>query len=222
MGRCEKLKWNRRKLGMTQKELADKIGVCVSTISKLETDETAWATIHDSTEDAICDILYKFGSWQCDVKGIIDRHVSEKSPKELRRQLKEKRLSLGMSQNDLGKLFNLSDSSISKYELHDSVWENKDSLTVKNLMDFIDGKYDNPNDVEEDKDKDKEASVISSINTSEVMEIIVTKDNSVENTLNDMIDILQDKLAASKTDKKATHVYVAMIGGLCDAYLKEM
>lgn len=216
MGRCEKLKWNRRKLGMTQKELADKIGVCVSTISKLETDETAWATIHDSTEDAICDILYKFGSFQCDAKGIIDKHISEKPPKELRRQLKEKRLSLGMSQNGLGKLFNLSDSSISKYELHDNIWENKDSLTVKNLMDFIDGKYDKPNDVEEDK----ETSVISPINASDAKEIIVTKDNSVENTLNDMIDILQKQLSNAASSGEDTEVYASMIVGLCNGYLR--
>ena len=53
MGNCEKLKWNRRKLGLSQKEFADKVGVSIGTISRLETDETTWETMQDVTFDKI-------------------------------------------------------------------------------------------------------------------------------------------------------------------------
>lgn len=108
MGRCERLKWNRRKLGLTQKELADRIGIGVNTICKLETDETAWATIRDATDDAISNIFSDLGSWQCDIESVFDKHLKKEEKteelniSELRKRLKEKRLSLGMSQKDLG------------------------------------------------------------------------------------------------------------------------
>lgn len=78
MGRCERLKWNRRKLGLTQKELADKIGIGVTTIHKLETDETAWATIRDTTDDAISNIFCDLGSWQCDLESVFDKYTKKK------------------------------------------------------------------------------------------------------------------------------------------------
>ena len=54
MGNCERLKWNRKDvMGLSQKEFADKYGLCAATISKLETDETAWTTIQTSTFDKI-------------------------------------------------------------------------------------------------------------------------------------------------------------------------
>lgn len=100
MGRCERLKWNRRKLGLTQKELADKIGIGVTTIYKLETDETAWSTIRDATDDAISNIFRDLGSWQCDLESVFDKHTKKDDNgfdldiSSLRKQLKEKRLSL--------------------------------------------------------------------------------------------------------------------------------
>ena len=53
MGNCAKLKWNRKKLGMTQKEFAKAAGLDVGTINKLENDETAWLTVKSTTEDKI-------------------------------------------------------------------------------------------------------------------------------------------------------------------------
>ena len=53
MGNCAKLKWNRKKLGLTQKQFADKAGLNVTTINKLENDETAWLTVQRETEEKI-------------------------------------------------------------------------------------------------------------------------------------------------------------------------
>ena len=64
MGNCVKLKWNRRRLGMSQKAFADACGVSVGTIGRLETDETAWATIRAETEDRICAMFESMSSWQ--------------------------------------------------------------------------------------------------------------------------------------------------------------
>lgn len=57
MGRCARLKFNRRKLGLSQKEFAEKVDLSVGTISRLELDETAWETIQDSTFDKINSIF---------------------------------------------------------------------------------------------------------------------------------------------------------------------
>ena len=47
MGNCERLKWNRRKMRLTQKELANKAGLSSATIGRLEQDETHWEIITD-------------------------------------------------------------------------------------------------------------------------------------------------------------------------------
>lgn len=64
MGNCVKLKWNRKRLGLTQKTFAEKVGVSVQTISRLEQDETAWLTIRPETEDKICSMFDSMTSWQ--------------------------------------------------------------------------------------------------------------------------------------------------------------
>lgn len=64
MGNCAKLKWNRKRLGLTQSEFAAKVGVCQYTICKLERDETAWATIRAETEDKIYAAFDNMASWQ--------------------------------------------------------------------------------------------------------------------------------------------------------------
>lgn len=63
-GNCTKLKWNRKRLGLTQKQLAEKVGVHVLTIGKLERDETAWATLQDTTVDKIMSFYSSMASWQ--------------------------------------------------------------------------------------------------------------------------------------------------------------
>lgn len=64
MGNCVKLKWNRKRLGLTQKEFAKKVGLSPTTIAKLEVDESAWATIRSSTVDKITDLYSSMASWQ--------------------------------------------------------------------------------------------------------------------------------------------------------------
>ena len=63
MGRCEKLKWNRRKMGLSQREFADKVGLSVGTISRLELDETTWETMQDATFDKINSIFTEENLW---------------------------------------------------------------------------------------------------------------------------------------------------------------
>lgn len=53
MTKCQKLKWYRKKLRLSQRQLGEKIGLCVATVVKLENDETAWATLKQSTVDKI-------------------------------------------------------------------------------------------------------------------------------------------------------------------------
>lgn len=64
MGNCAKLKWNRKRLGLTQEEFAKKAGVAIGTISRLEHDETAWLTVRNETEDKIYALFDSMDSWQ--------------------------------------------------------------------------------------------------------------------------------------------------------------
>mgnify|MGYP000849485030 CR=1 FL=1 len=233
MGRCEKLKWNRRKLGMTQKDLADKIGISVSTISKLETDETAWATVRDTTDNAISDILHKLGSWQCDIESVFDKHLKKEEKteelniSELRKRLKEKRLSLGMSQKDLGLIVGgIDHTTISKYENHDNTWNGgTDNETVNNSIRFIEGEYItgylnvHKEDAVHEPPVD-ECVILPEESNDDVTDDINIGNESVENTLNNIIDILQDKLSADDCTPENTNLYVSMIIGLCNGYLQ--
>ena len=77
MGMCEKLIWNRKRLGLTQKEYADKLGLNVGTIVKLEKDETAWQSIRQRTEDAIRESFQPMSSWQPENAGKVIREIAE-------------------------------------------------------------------------------------------------------------------------------------------------
>lgn len=57
MGNCDRLKWNRRKMRLTQKELANKAGLSSATIYRLEHDETHWEIITDETFDKISKVF---------------------------------------------------------------------------------------------------------------------------------------------------------------------
>lgn len=63
MGNCEKLKWNRKKLRLTQKQFAEAVGLSLSTICRLECDETAWQTMRDETVDRISDYCSSNDLW---------------------------------------------------------------------------------------------------------------------------------------------------------------
>ena len=77
MGNCAKLKWNRKRLGLTQKQFAEKVGLHVLTIAKLEKDETAWATILPSTEDKIYSFYEGMNSWQPERADKVIREIND-------------------------------------------------------------------------------------------------------------------------------------------------
>ena len=85
-GNCQKLKWNRRRLGLSQKEFAEKAGLCAATIVKLENDESAWATIKADTVDKIYSMFDSMASYQpSDFKVVMEDTKTEElvDPKAL-------------------------------------------------------------------------------------------------------------------------------------------
>ena len=64
MGNCEKLKWNRKRLGMSQKDFAKKVGLSVATIGRLEQDEMHWEVVTDETFDKIANAFDNNNSWR--------------------------------------------------------------------------------------------------------------------------------------------------------------
>ncbi len=64
MGNCEKLKWNRKRLGMSQKDFAEKVGLSVATIGRLEQDEMNWEVVTDETFDKIANEFDNDHSWK--------------------------------------------------------------------------------------------------------------------------------------------------------------
>ena len=232
MGRCERLKWNRRKLGMTQEELAKKVGVSQKTISNLETDETAWASMRDSTTDGIYNTLRELASWQCDIHAIFKDNANEEDIRELRKKVREKRQELGMSQKELGMMLGLNYTTICDYEKHDKAWKSKRSTVPHKLMEFLNGKYDSENvvesdDVEEVTAEENVTDIIESadgvgytVTRTETRILETTPTESAEDTLNTVIDILQEKLIHKFAVGEDAGVYVGMIAGVCDGYLK--
>ena len=63
MGNCARLKFARKELKLTQQQFADKTGVSVATIARLETDETAWDTVQNATFDKVMRGLEDKGVW---------------------------------------------------------------------------------------------------------------------------------------------------------------
>lgn len=74
-GACAKLKWNRKRLGLSQKEFAKKVGVSEGTICRLERDETAWLTIRNETSDRIAAVFESMASWQPENAGQIMNEI---------------------------------------------------------------------------------------------------------------------------------------------------
>lgn len=82
-GECQKLKFNRRRLGLSQKEFADKVGLCQYTISKLEKNEDAWAVANAETIDKIYALYENMSSYQPnsrkEVKDVVNDIKNEES-----------------------------------------------------------------------------------------------------------------------------------------------
>lgn len=79
MGNCVKLKWNRKRLGLSQQEFADKVGLSVGTIRKLEWDETAWLTVRNDTVDKIQSLYDNMASWQPENANEVIETISEEN-----------------------------------------------------------------------------------------------------------------------------------------------
>lgn len=77
MGMCAKLKWNRKRLKMSQQEFANLVGLSLSTIRKLETDETAWGTLKSTTVDKIYSHFDTMTSWQPERADRVIREINE-------------------------------------------------------------------------------------------------------------------------------------------------
>lgn len=220
MGRCERLKWNRRKLGLSQKELAEKLGVCQATISRLERDETVWTTMRDTTSDAVYDILGKLGSYDSDLGDIFENLATDRIS-EIRKQFREKRISLNMSQKDVADLLGLNVVTICKYEKHDSFWNYPTAKIQHKLVEFIDGKFDTNSDqvTDEPEDTPKFVSIVEAAKNLPTISV-ETETNTEEGSkevLCELIDILNKKISQTEDSK----VYANMIIGLCNGYLKE-
>ena len=81
-GACAKLKWNRKRLGLSQREFAKKVGVSDATIRKLESDETAWLTIRSETSDKIAACFESMASWQPENAGQIMNEIRSELNRE--------------------------------------------------------------------------------------------------------------------------------------------
>lgn len=235
MGKCEKLKWNRRELGMTQRELAEKIGVSHATICKLENDETAWSTLRDSTDDLIYEKLRTLGSWQSDIGSIFKDDVSDIDVREMRKKVRDKRKAMGLSQKELGAMLGIDFTTISHYENHDKNWKNTKSNVAYKLIQFVEGKYD----VEEVEESMKEETQIEEKMT-DIMEsnngigytLTTTETRTLETapkesekdmllqTFNSVVDILQDRLIEPNLNEISRKTYISMIAGVCNGYLE--
>ena len=76
-GNCTKLRQNRKRLGLTQQQFADKVGLSIMTISKLERDETAWGTLQAATVDKIQEFYSSMVSWQPERPDKVLREINQ-------------------------------------------------------------------------------------------------------------------------------------------------
>lgn len=150
-GNCTKLKWNRKRLGLTQKEMADKIGVHVLTIGKLERDETAWATLQDSTVDKIMSFYSSMASWQPEKADTVIREINDETDTyEYEEQdtedvsleqskcdiLLNTRRTLGITQAELSVKVGVNEKTVRRLEKDESAWASVRESSVDKIMAF--------------------------------------------------------------------------------------
>ena len=150
-GNCTKLKWNRLRLGLSQQEFAKKIGLTQPTISKLERDETAWATLQDDTVDKIMSFYESMASWQPERADKILREINEPVKSEDAANIVDEepvdevskcemlvacRRKIGMSQTELSVRTGVNEKIIRRLEKDESAWESVRESAVEKIMDF--------------------------------------------------------------------------------------
>lgn len=127
-----------------------------------------------------------------------------------------------MTQDDLGKFVGAHKTSISKYENRDDFWKNgQRSKTLFKLIKFIDGVYDDELISSGFGDTSEKTSSTNKEKPVEKKLVDITiKSRTVEETLNDAIGILQERLTCPDCSDDDAKIYVSMIAGLCDGYLQ--
>lgn len=136
-----------------------------------------------------------------------------------------------MSQKDFGQLIGgIDNTTVSKYENHDSTWKSgTNNETVTKLIKFIHGEYsteilkDSLEVFKEESVREPsadECTILPEESNDDVADDIDIENGSVEDTLNNIIDILQDKLSSDDCTPENTNTYVSMIIGLCKGYLQ--
>lgn len=150
IGNCTKLRWNRRRLGLSQAEFAKKVGVSQATISTLERDETAWATLQDNTVDKILSFYSSMSSWQPERADKVIREINETSdieevaditaeePTEMSKcvMLITTRRKLGMSQAELSVRVGVNEKTIRRLEKDETAWSSVRESSVDKIMSF--------------------------------------------------------------------------------------
>ena len=127
-----------------------------------------------------------------------------------------------MTQDDLGKFVGAHKTVISKYENRDDFWKNgQRSKTLFKLINFINGVYDGELISSDFSDASEKTSSTNEEKTVEKKLVDITiKSRTVEETLNDAIDMLQKRLTCIDCSDDDAKIYVSMIAGLCDGYLQ--
>lgn len=140
-GKCERLKQARKSMGLSQKQFADKVGLAQPTISKLERDETAWATLQDSTVDKIMSFYSNKASLKQEMDDKIIREFNEEkkeSDKPNRcKMLTETIQKLGMSRAEFSVRVGINEKSIRRLEREEAAWDSVRQSTVDKLMDLF-------------------------------------------------------------------------------------
>ena len=153
-GNCTKLRWNRKRMGLDHKQFADKVGVHVLTIRKLERDEKAWDTLPDSILDKIMSLYASMASWQPErpdrviqdineiievveePKNIVEEESVKVTPFSRCERLKQIRKSMGLSQKQFADEVGLTQPTISKLERDETAWGVLKDDTVDKIMSF--------------------------------------------------------------------------------------
>lgn len=78
----ETLKWNRKKMGLTQREFAKLADISTRTVYLLEKDETAWETLLPSTYDKIHSVIENNELWPLVDKTKRASHCSDNDTEE--------------------------------------------------------------------------------------------------------------------------------------------
>ena len=236
VGNCTKLRWNRKRLGLTQKQFAKKVGLCEMTISKLERDETAWASLQDSTVDKIMSFYSSMSSWQPDRADKVIREINEVKDESAEmskcEMLISNRKRLGISQTALSVKTGVAEKTIRRLEKDESAWETVRESTIDKIMNFCSSESSYQHE-KSDKVLQETNKTNKTIKTSKVEEEVImdapavfaqVKAKPVERGLNKqdektltLIEFAYEELTQAKTHEEF-ELAVKMVKKIVDKY----